>query len=747
MSELEDFLNNFTSEGTSVTENTPVENNKPLGNAMIVVSLDGEVHKITPDRPSYPVAKDYEEAEREKERLDKVGREKKAEKEHIEAQIEELKRDFGARLSELQEQLKPIDDVLHVMRREYREAGYRVQSAEQKLRDALLAEKQREAYKESSLHFDEITLNMPWREHAFEHQIEGAKMLSVAKRAILGDEMGLGKTLTSMITCDMLQVQKILVIVPDDVVSNFLREIHHWAPHRQPVMVGKMNKTQRDMIVGVLRNLDAFTVVVNYSAWRKDKSLLDKLVSLRFDTVIMDEAHSIKNVTTSAFKGCEKLVLSENSCPKCSGAIQQVHYSGDYIYDPKGIRLPRDYPVCIGKSVPTSHMVDIDVAPMKEGCGWSLVVDRLAGIKREYGANRSVKYVFPMTGTPILNKPQDLFAQLRLIDDEHFDSEAAYLRTYCQKNYYTDKWEFQYGGLESLTKRLAGRYIARKKKDAGIVLPKQDVVVHNIELDPTLYPDQFRIIQQLSKQAMLILESGKRLPIFATIALITRKRQANVWAAGIQVRDPETDMVVFSVGDEVRESIKLDRIITEPSRAESGEWEGLVPDYTGGGDKINGDRVVVFSQFKGPLIELEKRMKAAGIDVVRFDGDTPEDIRNQVKIDFDRKVADQDGYEYKWQVALCNYKSGGVGLNFNAATHAIILDEEWNAGKRDQAYARLDRMGQTEENTVDVLRIDKTIDTWLANLIDSKEALAEGFQDQAAMANSLLDAMRNGEVM
>ena len=206
-------------------------------------------------------------------------------------------------------------------------------------------------------------------------------------------------------------------------------------------------------------------------------------------------------------------------------------------------------------------------------------------------------------------------------------------------------------------------------------------------------------------------------------------------------------MIVFSVGDEVRESIKLDRIINEPSRTESGDWEGMAIDYTGGGDKINGDRVVVFSQFKGPLIELERRMKAAGIDVVRFDGDTPEDIRNQVKTDFDRMVADQPGYEYKWQVALCNYKSGGVGLNFNAATHAIILDEEWNAGKRDQAYARLDRMGQTEENTVDVLRLDKTIDTWLANLIDSKEALAEGFQDSAAMANSLLDAMRNGEVM
>src|SRR3546814_1456875 len=81
--------------------------------------------------------------------------------------------------------------------------------------------------------------------------------------------------------------------------------------------------------------------------------------------------YSIKNVTTSAYKGCEQIVLAENSCPNCQGAIQQVHYSGDYIYDPNGIRLPRDYPVCIGKSVPSSQVVDMEVAPMKEGCGWS----------------------------------------------------------------------------------------------------------------------------------------------------------------------------------------------------------------------------------------------------------------------------------------------------------------------------------------------------------------------------------------
>lgn len=743
-----DFESAVEEETAEITEDSaPVA--KP--DTALTFMFDGESHTVTPDKVAYPTAKDYlskiESLSEIELKLQQLNEKKRA----AEFKIEELRREFGARLAELQADAEEANRELFDIRRAKRQAEYDVQSAEQNLRDALLAEEVQKEFKKNSVKFDEITAGLAWREWAFDHQIIGGKLIASADgRAILGDEMGLGKTLTSQIACDMLQAQKILVIVPDDVVSNFVREINKWAPHRPLMMIGKMTKMQRDMMITVLKKMESFVAVVNYSAWRKDKSLLKKLVSLRFDTVIMDEAHSIKNVRTAAFKGCAEIVLAENSCPNCRGAIQHVHNSdiskfGKY---DNGRYIPQDYFVCVGNNEATVATMAADKVKAI-GCGWNDIVDIYAGTKRKHGAKRSVKNVIPMTGTVILNRPQDIFPLLHLMDDVAYDSEAAFLRTYCEPDpFKANAFRFRSGGLESLTKKLAGRYIKRTKKSAGVVLPKQEVVIHNIEMDKVLYADQARIIEQLSKHAMLILESGDKLPIFAQIALITRKRQANVWPAGIEIRDPETGMVLFSVGDEVRESIKLDRIIMEPHRTESGEYEGLVPDYTAMGDKINGDRVVVFSQFKGPLAELERRMKTAGISVVRFDGDTPEHIRNQVKVDFDRTYVDSTpGYEYKWQVCLANYKSGGQGLNFNHATHAIILDEEWNAGKRDQAYGRMDRIGQTEENSVDVLRLDKTIDTWLASLIDNKEAMVEGFESNAAMANSMLDAMRNGEMM
>ena len=93
---------------------------------------------------------------------------------------------------------------------------------------------------------------------------------------------------------------------------------------------------------------------------------------------------------------------------------------------------------------------------------------------------------------------------------------------------------------------------------------------------------------------------------------------------------------------------------------------------------------------------------------------------------------------------LCNYKTGGVGLNFTGATQMIILDEEWNAGKSDQAFNRIDRIGQTEETTVHILRLEKTIDEWMAKLIESKRDMVEGFENKADLQAELLKALQEG---
>ena len=724
-----------------------VEPPKPNGGTL-EVALDAELHKIFESQTTaYEAGTEVLSLREQRAILDQKAKDLNEREAEIKSQMETLKQKYLADLEVLREALKPLSEERFDINRERRQNELAILNAEQKLRDALAWLKQQAKYQSDLEKYNRLTMAAPWREWAREYQIEGGRMIASANgKAILGDKMGLGKTLTSQIACDMMESKKVLIVVPDDVVSNFLMEVNHWAPHRTAFLVGKMTRKQRDIILNTVRMMDQFTLVLNYSAWRKDKSLLRKLINLQLDTIILDEAHSVKNVSTSAFKGVNQIVKADNQCPQCGGYVQHVKDTGDLIHD-NNVYMPRSFYVCIGKHMPSTETVDFLTVPVDNSCGWSQRQDIVNRVKRDHGYLRSIKHVLPMTGTPILNKPQDLFALLNLIDDEFFHNEKDYLYAYCQRNVWTNKWEFRSGGLDSLTKQLAGRYIARDKKTAGVILPPQEVKVHSIELDETLYPKQSRVIRQLSEHAMLMLDSGKKLAVIAMIALITRKRQANVWPAGIkfEYEDADGNIQIFDVGEDVDESIKLDRIITEPNRTESGDWEGLIPDMTGGGDKINGERVVVFSQFKGPLRELERRLKEADISVVRFDGDTDQDTRIQVKRDFDRKYASET--DYKWQVVLCNYKTGGVGLNFTAATQMIILDEEWNVGKNEQAYARIDRMGQTEETAVHILRLSNTVDAWMAALIENKRNMVDGFEESAEMQAELLRKMQNGEML
>lgn len=714
---------------------------KPTG---IEVSLDSVTHVFNPDDEFYEFGKRIIDARFAEAKATQDRALARAKRDEVNKRITELKRRFSDELQILENEKAEFDADIWEADKAHRDAEKASRSAEQELRDAILRAQQRDEYKRRTLEFDNITAGLSWREFALDHQISGAKFLATAKRGILADKMGLGKTLTSLIAADMLKSQKLLVIVPDDVVSNFVSEIVHWAPHRHAITIGKRIKDQREMIFNLLLpNMDEYTVVVNYSAWRKDKSVLTSLADCRFDTMIMDEAHTIKNTGTSAYKGCETIALAENSCPECRGRIQPVHDGSEFVQALSMYHLPkRDYFKCIGNNKVSSQRLDVEDVE-KFGCGWSQQRDIQLNIKREFGDMWSVRNLFCMTGTPILNKPTDLFAALKLIDPVTYDRESDFIYNYCMKDY-DNKVVFRPGGMESLVKRLSNLYIGRDRKSAGVVLPKQEVIVHDLPFDKVKYSDQARVIKQLSKHAALMLSSGKVLPIPAIIALITRKRQANVWPAGIEIKDPETGLVMFSVSEDVNESMKLDAILERPATSEDGDWAGLGWEITGEGSPQDGERLVIFSQFKTPLAELEKRFREAGVSVVRFDGDTPEDVRNEVKRDFDRKFTDDDNY--KWQVVLANYKTGGVGLNFTGATQMIMLDEEWNPGKRDQAYGRVDRIGQTEETTVHILRQESSIDDWLAALIQSKEDMINDFEASTSLQEAFADFLKNEEL-
>lgn len=709
MSDFFDFERQENNVSDSASENiTPVGNDVDSESIQIESGIEVEKTSL-----AYPVAKKIAAKEARLKELQALVAPSKDALKALKDEAAVVRKAMEDKLSEIAKQIHEIEVSVWDANKEIRSLRVEIDGLMRKLRVELDNELKKETFKSNVITFSKRLANYSYNENILAHQREGAYILATNGRAILGDKRGLGKTLTSLATLDALQVQKALVVVPDDVINTFMDEIRRWAPHRTLIQIGKLAAADRNFAFMMAKQLDQYIIAINYSAWRKDKSIIESIISLGVEAVIADEAHEMKNVSTSAYKGVRDIVLAENQCPTC-GAIGSIRY------------------------VSTKDGWGGSQKCIAEGCTFDSHTSEYNRLDR-----CSVKYVYPMTGTVILNKPQDLFAQLSLVDPDNFETEGQFLRTYCIQDMYTKRWEFGPGGLESLQRKLSGKFLARDEKTAGVVRPKQSIEIHEIEMDPEIYPLQHKIITQLTKSAQVILDSGKKMSVLATIALITRQRQANVWPAGIQLRDDDGN-VIFSVGDEVQESAKLDFILND----KESEPTGLLAELTEDGDMEFGANVVIFSQFKGPLMELERRCRKAGIKAVRFDGDTPEHIRSKVKLDFDRRYRDDENYEPQWQVVLANYRVGGVGLNFTAATEMIIVDEEWNPGKADQAFGRIDRIGQTEETNVHILRIPRTIDSWMVALNESKANMIGGFEKTAeGLSDSLLLAMRNGDII
>ena len=559
---------------------------------------------------------------------------------------------------------------------------------------------------ELELKFRSTAEGREWFRGIFPHQWNGAMYGAVAKRWFLGDEPGAGKTRTSIAWLDLAGARKVILVAEANVCAQFAGEIMDLAPHRTIVNLAGLAKDTRHERINKLVRMNEGVAVINYEMFRRDPDALGKILMWQADTIIVDEGHNMKNTSTSNYKNVASIVLANNTCPSCKELI----YGLDSRCGSCGWINPYGTPNKWMKAVNNDF---------KEG--------KRAEAKKQFYGTKSIANVLIMTGTPILNTPVDMFAILHLIDPLTFPSETWFKREFTHPDYSMRRNVFSKKGLEKISPLLKGRYLERKLEDVGIYLPKQRVHIERVEIDPHKYPLQARTIEQISKHAAIQLSTGETHTLMHMIAIILRKRQANVWPGGIEIKDSTTGEVIFSVGKEVQESAKMDVMLER------------IMEY-----HQKGKRQVVFSQFQSALVEFEKRSKAAGLRVVRFDGSTPNKLRTEIKDNFYAKKNEPA----KWDLVLVHYKTGGAGLNLTAATVTHILDEEWNAGKRDQAYARTHRMGQENDTDVIIYRAPG-VDVWMANLIHMKEKAVKDFGVAMSVEKQMkliTDAIKEGKI-
>lgn len=116
------------------------------------------------------------------------------------------------------------------------------------------------------------------------HQSQFVESVRAGHRSfLLADEPGLGKTAQALIAAEVAGAFPLLVVVPNVVKTNWLREVRQWLPQRRPTVVH-----------GDGAELNAFSdvFIVNYDILDRHVGWLSKF---DFRGMVVDEAHFIKN--------------------------------------------------------------------------------------------------------------------------------------------------------------------------------------------------------------------------------------------------------------------------------------------------------------------------------------------------------------------------------------------------------------------------------------------------------------------
>lgn len=137
-----------------------------------------------------------------------------------------------------------------------------------------------------------------------DYQVEGfrwlARLANLGVGACLADDMGLGKTLQALsLLLHRAPEGPSLVVAPTSVCLNWLEEAGRFAPSLRAQVLGGGDREDR------VRSLAPHDVLIcSYGLLQQEAKLV---ASIRWNTIVLDEAQAIKNMTTKRSQAAMKL--------------------------------------------------------------------------------------------------------------------------------------------------------------------------------------------------------------------------------------------------------------------------------------------------------------------------------------------------------------------------------------------------------------------------------------------------------
>jgi SWI/SNF-related matrix-associated actin-dependent regulator 1 of chromatin subfamily A len=311
---------------------------------------------------------------------------------------------------------------------------------------------------------------------------------------------------------------------------------------------------------------------------------------------------------------------------------------------------------------------------------------------------KKAKSVIATSGTPMTNRPIELWSVLKAVNPNIFPSRQEFAWRYCRPRY--TPWGWKYDGAsntEELHRLLRKKVMIRRlKKDVLTELPPVSQRAVPFQLDSYKEYDE--------AQADFIKWLKKKNP---TKAKKAAKSEA-----------------LTKIGYLIRLCAKLKLQWTE-------NW---IRDFLHGSD----EKLVALTMHRFVIDHLREVFRG---QVLFIDGRVKGKERHNVVRAFQSNR--------KYRLMLGNWKAAGVGITLTAASNIAALDLPWTPGDLMQGRDRIHRIGQTKPCTLHYLVALQTIEQKLVKMLQKKTKILNAVLDGHAPASrdvnifdELLDEMK-----
>ncbi|MET0767922.1 MAG: DEAD/DEAH box helicase [Aeromicrobium sp.] len=303
-----------------------------------------------------------------------------------------------------------------------------------------------------------------------------------------------------------------------------------------------------------------------------------------------------------------------------------------------------------------------------------------------------------LTGTPLINDIEDfraIWQFLGWIDDK---KPLGQLMDSLEETGLTPADPSFYGAARRCVIDLG--IVRRRKVDVAADIPARRIADLPVELDD----EAGRSIRAAER------ELARRLVRRYETALATR-------TSGITVEGIDHELVrrVATWEREDTTTTKDGENVFSMMRRIGQAKAGLAADYAAQLQRSVG-KVVFFAKHIDVMDVAEETFAKRGIRYSSIRGDQTPKARQKAIDDF---VNDPDV-----GIVVCSLSAAGVGLNLQVASNVVLAELSWTDAEQTQAIDRVHRIGQDEPVTAWRIIASQTIDTKVAELIDSKAGLA-----------------------